>query len=49
MATPFWMRVIGEAERRDPVTTRITGTVQDITQRKQAEEAPAHARRAPIR
>lgn len=34
----IWTRVIGEAERRGPMTTRITGTVQDITQRKQEEE-----------
>ena len=34
----IWARMIGEAERRGPMTTRITGTVQDITQRKQEEE-----------
>lgn len=34
----LWARMIGEAERRGPMTTRITGTVQDITQRKQEEE-----------
>ena len=35
---PFWVRVIGEAEAGDPASTRLTGTLQDITQRKQAEE-----------
>lgn len=34
-----WARVIGQAEGRAPMTARITGTVQDITQRRQIEEA----------
>jgi len=34
----FWIRVIGEAEPGDASVTRITGTLQDITQTKQAEE-----------
>jgi len=34
----FWMRVIGEAEAGDPLNARLTGTLQDITERKQAEE-----------
>ncbi len=34
----LWARMIGEAERRGPMTTRLTGTLQDITQRKQEEE-----------
>lgn len=34
----FWMRVIGEAETSDPLNTHITGTLQDITERKQSEE-----------
>ncbi|KFN41075.1 sensor domain-containing protein [Arenimonas oryziterrae] len=34
----LWARMIGEAERRGPMTTRITGTVQDITQRKLEED-----------
>ncbi|MEJ1095076.1 MULTISPECIES: EAL domain-containing protein [unclassified Pseudoxanthomonas] len=34
----FWIRAIGEAEPGDPVTSRITGTMQDISQDKQAEE-----------
>ena len=34
----FWIRAIGEPMRDGPITTRITGTLQDITERKQAEE-----------
>jgi diguanylate cyclase (GGDEF)-like protein/PAS domain S-box-containing protein len=34
----FWVRLIGEAETGDPLSTHITGTLQDITERKQAEE-----------
>ena len=34
----FWVRVIGEAEAGDPLSSRLTGTLQDITVRKQAEE-----------
>ena len=35
---PFWIRVIGDAEPGDPGASRITGTMQDISQDKQAEE-----------
>ncbi|HEY0310181.1 MAG TPA: EAL domain-containing protein, partial [Luteimonas sp.] len=35
----FWVRTIGEAETGDPLASHLTGTVQDITERKQAEEA----------
>jgi diguanylate cyclase (GGDEF)-like protein/PAS domain S-box-containing protein len=34
-----WARLIGQAEGRAPMSARITGTVQDITQRRQIEEA----------
>lgn len=34
----FWIRVIGEAEPADPGSLRITGTMQDISLDKQAEE-----------
>ncbi|HEV8692747.1 MAG TPA: EAL domain-containing protein, partial [Lysobacter sp.] len=34
----FWIRVIGEAETGDPFGAHITGTLQDITERKHAEE-----------
>lgn len=34
----FWIRVIGEAEPADPGSLRITGTMQDISADKQAEE-----------
>ena len=34
----LWARMIGEAEGRGAMATRITGTVQDITARKQEEE-----------
>lgn len=33
-----WMRVIGEADGGRPLAARVTGTLQDITERKQAEE-----------
>ncbi len=33
-----WVRVIGEADTGDPGTSRIVGTLQDITERKHAEE-----------
>ncbi|TXH67770.1 MAG: EAL domain-containing protein [Lysobacteraceae bacterium] len=33
-----WIRVIGEADVGDPSTARIVGTLQDITERKHAEE-----------
>ncbi|KAF1718636.1 PAS domain S-box protein [Pseudoxanthomonas yeongjuensis] len=35
---PFWIRVIGEAEATDPTSARITGTLQDISLDKRAEE-----------
>jgi diguanylate cyclase (GGDEF)-like protein/PAS domain S-box-containing protein len=35
---PFWIRVIGEAEATDPASARITGTLQDISLDKRAEE-----------
>ena len=35
---PFWIRVIGEAEAADPASARITGTLQDISLDKRAEE-----------
>lgn len=35
---PFWIRVIGEAEATDPASARITGTLQDISLDKSAEE-----------
>lgn len=34
----FWIRVIGEADMRASASTRVTGTLQDITQRKRADE-----------
>lgn len=34
-----WARLIGQAEGHAPMSTRITGTLQDITQRRQIEEA----------
>lgn len=34
----FWVRVIGEAEAGDPLSSRLTGTLQDITRRKHSEE-----------
>lgn len=33
-----WVRMIGEADSGDPGTSRIVGTLQDITERKHAEE-----------
>ena len=35
---PFWIRVIGEAEVTEPASARITGTLQDISLDKSAEE-----------
>lgn len=35
----FWIRVIGEAEPGEPAASRVTGTLQDISQDKLAEEA----------
>lgn len=34
----LWIRIIGEVEAGDPTGTRLTGTFQDITESKQAEE-----------
>ncbi|WP_147652103.1 sensor domain-containing protein [Vulcaniibacterium gelatinicum] len=34
----FWVRMIGEVEPGDPTGARLAGTLQDITERKQAEE-----------
>lgn len=34
----FWVRAIGEPVREGLTTNRVTGTLQDITDRKQAEE-----------
>ena len=34
----LWIRVIGEGDPDDPTGTRLCGTVQDITETKQAEE-----------
>ncbi|MCX7032363.1 MAG: diguanylate cyclase, partial [Arenimonas sp.] len=34
-----WARLIGQAEGHAPMSARITGTVQDITQRRNIEEA----------
>jgi PAS domain S-box-containing protein len=33
-----WVRVIGEADTGDPGTSRLVGTLQDITERKHSEE-----------
>ena len=35
----LWARLIGQAEGRAPMPARVTGTVQDVTQRRQIEEA----------
>lgn len=35
---PFWVRVIGESEPGEPTASRVSGTLQDISQDKQAEE-----------
>ena len=34
----FWVRAIGQPVREGPATERVNGTLQDITERKQAEE-----------
>jgi diguanylate cyclase (GGDEF)-like protein/PAS domain S-box-containing protein len=34
----FWIRIIGDSEAGNPSATRLSGTIQDITQRKQAED-----------
>jgi diguanylate cyclase (GGDEF)-like protein/PAS domain S-box-containing protein len=36
---PFWVRAIGESQPGNPLALHLTGTLQDITQRKRAEEA----------
>ena len=36
---PFWVRMIGECDSGGPGAGLLTGTLQDITQRKQAEES----------
>lgn len=36
--TPFWVRMIGEPDPHDPSHDRISGTLQDITDRKLEEE-----------
>ncbi|WP_159017567.1 sensor domain-containing protein [Cognatiluteimonas profundi] len=35
--TAFWARVIGEADGNQPLSQRLTGTLQDVTRRKLAE------------
>ncbi|MEG3050697.1 MAG: EAL domain-containing protein, partial [Thermomonas sp.] len=37
--TPFWVRMIGEPDPHDPGSDRLSGTLQDITERKHAEHA----------
>ncbi|HBK57224.1 MAG TPA: PAS domain S-box protein [Xanthomonadales bacterium] len=34
---PVWLRLIGEAEGTGPLATRIIGTIQDVSESKQAE------------
>jgi diguanylate cyclase (GGDEF)-like protein/PAS domain S-box-containing protein len=36
--TPFWIRMIGESESGGPGTDLLTGTLQDVTDRKRAED-----------
>ncbi|QNN71698.1 EAL domain-containing protein [Thermomonas carbonis] len=36
--TPFWVRMIGEPDPHDPGSDRLSGTLQDITERKHAEQ-----------
>ena len=36
---PFWIRLMGESQAETPFTAQLTGTLQDITGPKQAEEA----------
>ncbi|MGD9047403.1 MAG: PAS domain S-box protein, partial [Anaerolineae bacterium] len=36
---PLWVRAIGRAERQNGKVVRLSGTFQDITERKQAEQA----------
>lgn len=33
-----WVRIIGEADTREPLQARLTGTLQDVTERHQDEE-----------
>ena len=37
--SPFWVRMIGEPDPHDPGSDRLSGTLQDITERKHAEQA----------
>ncbi|MEO6154942.1 MAG: EAL domain-containing protein [Thermomonas sp.] len=37
--TPFWISMIGESQSDGPGADQLTGTVQDITDRKQAEDS----------
>ncbi len=37
--SPFWVRMIGEPDPHDPGSDRLSGTLQDITERKHAEHA----------
>lgn len=37
--TPFWISMIGEPDPHDPTHASLSGTLQDITARKHAEEA----------
>jgi diguanylate cyclase (GGDEF)-like protein/PAS domain S-box-containing protein len=37
--TAFWVRMIGEPDPHDPGSDRLSGTLQDITDRKHAEQA----------
>lgn len=37
--TPFWVRMIGEPDPHDPGSDRLSGTLQDITERKHAEDS----------
>lgn len=36
--TPFWIRMIGESQSEGPGIDQLTGTVQDVTERKHAED-----------
>ncbi len=36
--TPFWIKMIGESESEGPGVDQLTGTVQDVTERKYAED-----------
>src|SRR5690606_42135804 len=37
--TPFWVRMIGQPDPHDPGSERFSGTLQDISDRKRAEES----------